>query len=165
MIYYTKGVKEDELKDLEEAIKKAVEDYKIEGIVTGAVCSNYQESRIKNIADKLRIKCINPLWQKNQIDLLKEIVDKKFKVIICGVFAYGLENFIGREINKEFVEEIEILNKKYKISPVGEGGEFESFVLNAPFFKYKLIIKKNHVIKDSNYSKTLIIDEINLEKN
>jgi len=34
------------------------------------------------------------------------------------------------------------LQKKYKISPAGEGGEFESFVLNAPgLFKKPLKVK------------------------
>ncbi|PIO08781.1 TIGR00289 family protein, partial [Candidatus Pacearchaeota archaeon CG10_big_fil_rev_8_21_14_0_10_34_12] len=66
----TKGVKEKELQDLENAIKKAKEKYKIKGIVTGAVESIYQSSRIQRICNKLNIEVFNPLWQKDQIELL-----------------------------------------------------------------------------------------------
>ena len=45
----TKGKKEEELKDLENAIQIAKEKYKIQGIVSGAIASNYQKTRIENI--------------------------------------------------------------------------------------------------------------------
>ena len=69
LIRKTKGEKEKELEDLESAIKKAIEKYGIEGIITGAVDSVYQASRIKNICDKLKLTCLNPLWRKNQLDV------------------------------------------------------------------------------------------------
>jgi diphthine-ammonia ligase len=40
IIKKTKGVKEEELKDLDKAIMQAIKEYKIEGIVTGAIASN-----------------------------------------------------------------------------------------------------------------------------
>ena len=45
----TKGVKEDELKDLKDVINQVKEEYGVEGIVTGAVGSVYQASRIQTI--------------------------------------------------------------------------------------------------------------------
>ena len=142
IIQKTKGEKEIELQDLEKAIKKAKEEYKIQGIVTGALYSVYQSSRIQKICDKLKLKCINPLWQKNEIEYLKELIKNKFKIIVTGVFAYPLnESWLGREINNDFIKEVEKLKEKYKIHPAGEGGEFETFVLNCPLFKKELKIK------------------------
>jgi len=142
IIQKTKGKKEIELKDLEKAIKKAVKDYEIKGIITGAVESVYQSSRIQKICNKLKIECFNPLWQKDQIELLKELIKNKFKVIITGVAAYPLDRtWLGRIVNKKFIKDVEILNEKYKINPAGEGGEFESFVLDCPLFKKPLKIK------------------------
>ncbi len=139
IIQKTKGEKEKELEDLERAIQKAVKKYKIEGIVTGAIQSVYQASRIQKICDKLNLECFNPLWQKNEEEYLSELIQNKFKTIIVGVFAYPLgESWLGKEINQEFVKELKELNKKYKINIVGEGGEFESFVLNCPLFKKEL---------------------------
>ena len=58
----TEGVKEEELEDLKKAIKKAIDEYQIEGVVTGAVASTYQASRVQKICDELNIYCFNPLY-------------------------------------------------------------------------------------------------------
>src|SRR3989338_9378402 len=138
----TKGKKEDELKDLEFAIKKAIQKYKIEGVVTGAVESVYQASRIQKICNELNLECFNPVWQKNKFEMLEDLLKNKFKIIITGVFAYPLnEKWLGRRIDKKFIEDMKILNQKYKINPAGEGGEFESFVLDCPLFKRELKAK------------------------
>ncbi len=142
LIQETEGKKEEELKELKRAIKLAIKKYKIEGIVTGAIQSVYQSSRIQKICNSLKIECFNPLWQKNEIEYLNELIKNKFKVILTGVFAYPLDkSWLGRPINKRFIDNIKKLNQKYKIHAAGEGGEFETFVLNCPLFKHELKIK------------------------
>ncbi len=138
----TKGIKEEELKDLTEIIKKAKKKYKIDTIVTGALHSKYQASRIQNICNKLNLKCFNPLWHKDEISYLNELVDNEFKVMIIGVFAYPLDKtWLGRIIDNEFIKEVEELKEQYKIHAAGEGGEFETFVLNCPLFSSEIKIK------------------------
>lgn len=142
----TKGEKEIELADLERVIKKAKDKYQIQGIVTGALHSVYQATRIQKICDNLGLECINPLWHKDEIGYLNEIVDNKFKVMIVGVFAYPLDSsWLGRIINKEFIEQAQALKEKYKIHPAGEGGEFETFVLDCPLFKKPLEVTDKEI--------------------
>jgi len=142
IVQKTKGEKEIELKDLEKAIKKAKEKYKISGILTGAVESVYQASRVQKICSKLNLECFNPLWLMDQFELLNDLLKNKFDVIITGVFAYPLDSlWLGKVINKKSIDEVQILNEEYKINPAGEGGEFETFVLNCPLFKRKLKIR------------------------
>lgn len=150
IVQETKGTKERELADLTKAIKRAIKDYKIDGIVTGAVESVYQASRIQKICAKLNLEVFNPLWQRNQIGILNELIKNKFKILITGIAAYPLDkSWLGREIDKGFISEMGELQKKYKINPAGEGGEFESFVLNAPgFFRRPLKVKSFKDIKD-----------------
>lgn len=132
----TKGEKEIELEDLKEAILEARDEFGIEGVVTGAVESIYQASRVQKICNELGLECFNPLWQKDQIELLRELVSEKFEAIVVGVAAYPLdEKFLGRVINEKFIEDVLELRKKFDINPAGEGGEFESFVLNCPLFE------------------------------
>ncbi|MEA3329830.1 MAG: diphthine--ammonia ligase [Nanoarchaeota archaeon] len=145
----TTGVKELELIDLKKAIKKAINKYKIEGVITGAIQSVYQSSRIQRICDELKIKCLNPIWGKDEIVLLKELIKNKFKVIVIGVAAYPLEkSWLGRKIDKYFIKEVKELQKKYKINPAGEGGEFETFVLDCPMFLRKLKVIESKVIEN-----------------
>lgn len=135
----TKGIKEKELKDLEKAIKEARKEYGIKGIVTGAVESVYQASRVQSICDHLGLECFNPLWQRNQVELLRDLLREKFRVVITGVSAYPLNgSWLGREINEDFIRDIQALNERYEINPAGEGGEFESFVIECPLFKKPL---------------------------
>jgi diphthine-ammonia ligase len=148
LISRTKGEKELELKDLEKAIKKAKEKYKFDTLVTGALHSVYQAERIQKICDNLNLKCFNPLWHKDEISYLHELVDAKFKIMIIGVFAYPLDkSWLGRIIDNNFINEVSKLKDKYKIHAAGEGGEFETFVLNCPLFKKELVVKK---FKDAN---------------
>ena len=142
LVEKTKGIKEKELEDLERVIKRAKERYDIDTIVTGALHSEYQASRIQKICDKLNLKCFNPLWHKEEIQYLKELIRNKFEVIITGVFAFPLnQNWLGKRIDKEFITRVEELKRKYNIHPAGEGGEFETFVLNCPLFNEPLKVK------------------------
>jgi uncharacterized protein (TIGR00290 family) len=85
--------------------------------------------------------CFNPLWKHNQKALLEELLEKRFKVIISGVFAYPLdEKWLGKEIDTPIINRLVDLQQKYSISPSGEGGEIETTVLDAPEFKKKIEI-------------------------
>jgi len=158
LVHKTPGVKEEELKELKEAIQIAKEKYSIEGIVTGALHSEYQRSRIKKICDELDLECINPLWHMDELEYLEKIVASKFKVIIIGVAAYPLDQtWLQREIDKDFIEEVKDLKEEYQIHPAGEGGEFETYVVNCPLFERELKITK-HEAKGEGNSWQLDID-------
>jgi ABC transporter with metal-binding/Fe-S-binding domain ATP-binding protein len=151
IIKKTKGKKEEELKDLESAIKKAKAKYKINSLVTGAICSTYQASRIQKICDKLDLKCFNLLWHKNEANYIKELIKNKFKVVIVGVFAYPLDkSWLLKEINESSLKEFINLNQKYKIHIAGEGGEIETFVLDCPLFKKSLKITDSKISGEKN---------------
>lgn len=160
IIQNTKGEKEKELKDLEKAIKEALEKYNIEVVFTGAIASSYQASRIQTIAKNLGIECVNPLWQKDQFEILKELIDNNFEVIIVGVFAEGLDNLLGKKIDIKTIEELKNIHSKLKINPAGEGGEYETLILNAPYFKKPLTIKKHSTKKEKTGGKILIIEDL-----
>jgi ABC transporter with metal-binding/Fe-S-binding domain ATP-binding protein len=151
IIVKTKGEKEKELIDLEKGIVQGIDKYRIEGVVTGAVGSVYQASRIQKICDNLKVECINPLWGKEQIELLNNLVKDKFEVIIVGVFAYPLdEKWLGRKIDDKYIKEVKKLEEKWGINVAGEGGEFESFVLNCPLFKKGLKVRGFKDIGEKN---------------
>jgi ABC transporter with metal-binding/Fe-S-binding domain ATP-binding protein len=137
----TEGCKEEELMDLEKAILQAKTQYDIEGVVTGAVESVYQTRKKKKICDTLCLKCFNPLWKYNQNALLAEVLERKFEVIISGVFAYPLDaSWLGKTLNQELFVQLLELSEKHGISITGEGGEIETSVLDAPMFKQKIKI-------------------------
>ncbi len=154
----TKGEKELELVDLKKAVEEAVKRYKIEGVVTGAVRSTYQASRVQKICHELDLWCFNPLWLLDQIELLYELLEKDIHAIISGVFAEPLdESFLGKEIDKEMIER---LSKQQ--NPAGEGGEIETTVLDAPVFKKKIVITGSKT-DYKNFAGTFAIIDAKLE--
>lgn len=133
----TSGVKELELEDLKRLIAKL----NVEGLVSGAIASNYQKTRIEHICRQLSLECITPLWMESPQDILREILELKFEVIITGVYAHGFTiEWLGRKIDEDTANSLIELNRQYGVSIVGEGGEYETLVLDAPFFKKKIKI-------------------------
>ncbi|MBU3940375.1 MAG: diphthine--ammonia ligase [Nanoarchaeota archaeon] len=143
LVFETEGVKEEELKDLRNAIKEAKEKFGIEGIVTGAILSVYQSSRIKKICDDLGLECFNPLWQKEEEEYWGELFENNFEIIVVGVACDGLtEKWLGRKIDEEAFFELKKLKEKFKFHLGFEGGEAETFVVDCPLFKKKIKIIK-----------------------
>jgi diphthine-ammonia ligase len=154
----TSGIKEKELEDL----RKLLASLDVEGVVTGAVLSSYQKERIDRLCDELGIKSVAPLWHQDPLEIMKELIRLKFKVIIVGVYAFGLDQtWLGREINSETLEKLVELHEKYQISLVGEGGEYESLVLDAPIYKKRLEIVKAETSYENN-SGVLVVKEAKL---
>jgi len=140
----TKGEKEKEVKDLRMAVEQAKKKYKIDGVVTGAVRSTYQASRIQQVCHELGLWCFNPLWLKDQVELLNEVVEEKIHAIIGGVFAEPLDQtYLGKVIDKNMISKLSKIASSHHINPAGEGGEIETTVLDAPVFKKKIAITKH----------------------
>jgi predicted ATP pyrophosphatase (TIGR00289 family) len=130
----TKGEKEKEVLDL----KKALEKLDIDGVVSGALASEYQRTRIDHICEELGIKSFAPLWHKNQELILRD-TSKFFDFRIVSVAAYGLgKEWLGKRIVDENIEKLLKIMEKYQINRAFEGGEAETFVFDAPFFNKKI---------------------------
>jgi ABC transporter with metal-binding/Fe-S-binding domain ATP-binding protein len=152
----TKGEKEKELEDLKRVLEKIKNE--IDGVVSGAVASQYQKSRIDKICKGLGLESIAPLWQKSPGQLLREEIDSGFEIIIVGVFAEGFDkSWLGRKIDDKCFEDLIELSKKYGISCVAEGGEFETLVTNCPIFKKKIQMEDSKIIWDNKTSSGYLI--------
>ena len=133
----TSGVKEEEVADL----KRLIEELDVEGVVSGAIASNYQKTRIEEICRQLGLEFVAPLWGENPVGILGEILELKFEVIVTGVYAHGFNReWLGRKIDEVAVADLVELNGQYGVSIVGEGGEYETLVVDGPLFKKRIAI-------------------------
>ncbi|MFH1394292.1 MAG: diphthine--ammonia ligase [Candidatus Micrarchaeota archaeon] len=116
-------------------LKAELQKVGAEGIVTGAIASEYQRWRIEGLAEDLGIPTYGPLWHKED-ELFDEMLTY-LEIYISAVSADGLdEKWLGRQL-KELAK-----NPPKNIHPFLEGGEGETFVANAPFFKSRIKIKE-----------------------
>ena len=158
---FTSGEKEKEVEDL----RGVLEELDVEGIVAGALASEYQKRRVDMVAQKLGLESFAPAWHRDPVDYMKEII-RIFDAVIVGVSAYGLdEGWLGRKIDEKALEELLKLHRKYKIHVAGEGGEFETFVRDAPFFRARIVFDEVEKIWDEyTYSGVLVVRRAHLEQ-
>ena len=158
----TKGEKELELDDLEDAIASIKGD--IDGVVTGALASSYQKVRIDSICKRHDLLSIAPLWHRNPEEYLHAALADGFEIIYVAVAAPPLdEKWLGRKLDEQAIEELVQLNLRHGIHIGGEGGELDSLVLDCPMFMKK--IKVVHAEKHWNEKErngTYDIKEIDL---
>ena len=160
----TTGEKEKELKDLERALVQAKKQYHIEGVVSGALYSQYQRERIEKVAEKLGLKVFAPLWHKDQEQELRELLALGFSFIFSSVAAEGLDkSWLGRVLTEKDVEKLVVLQKKVGLNPGGEGGEYESLVLDCPLFQKKIKILSSKITVESECSAFLQVTDACLE--
>jgi diphthine-ammonia ligase len=153
-----------ELEELQNLLKQAKKDFGIEGIIHGGLFSDYQRIRFETLGNNLNLKVVSPLWNIDQKNYLKELLDSKFKFIMTSVTSAGLdETWLGREITMPDVEKLERLSSKHGFNLTFEGGEAETFVLDCPLFSSPIVIMKANKIWDG-YRGRFEITEAVLEK-
>ena len=126
---------ETEMQEIQKLLAQAKKDYTIEGLVHGGILSKFQKDRFEKIGSKLNLKIFSPLWQINQKEYLKDLIEAKFRFIITSVSSAGLdESWLGKEITMQDVEKLDKLATKHGFNLSFEGGEAETLVLDCPLF-------------------------------
>ncbi|CAC11665.1 conserved hypothetical protein [Thermoplasma acidophilum] len=132
---------------LEDGFQQRVKEYASDGvkaIVSGAIASEFQKTRLERIATEFSIISYTPLWKVDQHRVMRDILDAGIRAMIVSVSAEGFsENDLGREIDDKYLERLYHLEKRYGINITGEGGEYETFVFG---FGNKYISVKGHRI-------------------
>ncbi len=123
-------------KTYEEEFKKAVLDLKRKGIRVGIFGDiDLQEHRdwVERVCRDAGITPILPLWKGEREKLLGEFIQAGFKTIIVATNVDFLnKEWLGREMNRELIEELRVLGG---IDLCGERGEYHTFVYDGPIFK------------------------------
>ncbi len=144
-IYYefeVSGVKEEEVEELFNILLELKEKVGFDVISVGAIASRYQYDRMQKIAKKLRVEIYAPQWGEDPGRYMKRLVTEGFRFIITKISVYGLPpSYLGRIITGKDVDEIILLANKYGFNPAFEGGEAETFVVDAPHFKKRIILQ------------------------
>ncbi|MEK6976633.1 MAG: diphthine--ammonia ligase [Candidatus Thermoplasmatota archaeon] len=133
-----------EVEDLETAIQAACAKWGAEGIVSGALASEYQRTRIDAVGHRLGIKTFAPLWHKPPAAYLRGLLAGGYDLRFTRTAAEGVPNsWCGERLDLPKVEDME----RHRARPhvAGEGGEYETLVLDAPHYGKRLVIDQAHV--------------------
>lgn len=124
-----------------EGLRSALDGLDVEGVVSGAIWSDYQWDRMNIVCGDLGLKLMAPLWRKDQDMLMDQLIDSGIRSMIVGCYAEGLgEEWLGRIIDRQAVEELKAIRARTGISIMGEGGEYESLTIDSPMHSRPLEI-------------------------
>ncbi len=151
-----------ELKALSQALS-GVKDRGLDGVVVGAIESSYQWSRVWLAASLCKLQVFAPLWRASQEEVLREICAAGMEARIVSVASEPLnEELIGRRIDADLIRKLANLSKSVRAFNVsGEGGEYETLVMDAPFFGARVEVRSSHMYRAGSQA-TLVIDEASL---
>ncbi|MCX5697830.1 MAG: diphthine--ammonia ligase [Candidatus Omnitrophica bacterium] len=141
-----------DMKKYEEEFKAAVNELKgsdkdISAMVFGDIYLLEHQSWVERVCNELRVTAVEPLWNLDPEEIIRDFIASGFKAIIvsCKADVMGRE-FIGRQIDMELVKEL----KKIGVCPCGEKGEFHTLVVDGPIFDRPIeILESEVVIKES----------------
>lgn len=141
----------DEIEDLYRLLLRVCQLHPdLEGVSCGAILSHYQRTRVENVCDRLGLTSLTYLWQRDQRQLMAEMCQNDLDARIVKVAAIGLtQRHLGQTIAQMYPQLIK-LNELYDVHVCGEGGEFETLVFDAPFFRRKLEIVLQQVAANSS---------------
>ncbi|XP_030308434.1 diphthine--ammonia ligase [Calypte anna] len=141
---------EDEVEDLYHLLKLVKDKEGVEGVSVGAILSDYQRVRVEDVCRRLNLQPLAYLWRQNQETLLKEMISSKIQAIIIKVAAFGLDpdKHLGKTLDQMEPYLLEI-SEKYGVHVCGEGGEYETFTLDCPLFKKKIVVDSAEVVVHS----------------
>lgn len=162
-LVYTKTAG-DEVEDLYELLTIVKYRYPdVEAVVSGVVASSYQRLRIEEVCARLGLVSIAPLWKSDQMTLLREEIDAGIEAVVVKASAMGLtQDHIGKTV-RELMDHFADLSVKFGFNMCGEGGEYQTLVVNAPDFAYKLIPVDTDIQALSSSTSRMTISNIELE--
>ncbi|MEM1623535.1 MAG: diphthine--ammonia ligase [Sulfolobales archaeon] len=159
------GIRDVELSELRDGLSKILREYPhVDYIITGAVKSRYQLERFKAVSEELGLELYAPLWNQNEVELLKSEV-KDLSFIITAVQAYCLSpHILGNPSGSEILHYLITAHKDCGVSLVGEGGEFETYVIGSPLFKGRgiAISKARMVLYPNQHTGYYVIENAGL---
>ncbi|KAI9466868.1 hypothetical protein BJY52DRAFT_1110889 [Lactarius psammicola] len=149
------GVDGDETEDLYALladVKSLHPDAK--GVAVGAILSNYQRVRVEHVCQRLSLTPLSYLWQRNQAELLTEMIAAGMEAVIIKVAGIGLTTeHLGKSLS-EMQPTLTRLNALYGSHICGEGGEYETLTLDCPLFKQRITLLETETVihSDSDFA-------------
>ncbi|KAH9062846.1 hypothetical protein EDB87DRAFT_1710829, partial [Lactarius vividus] len=149
------GVHGDETEDLYTLLADVKSQHPdARGVAVGAILSNYQRVRVEHVCQRLSLTPLSYLWQRDQAELLSEMIAAGMEAILIKVAGIGLTTeHLGRSLS-EMQPTLTRLNTLYGSHICGEGGEYETLTLDCPLFKQRITLLETETVihSDSDFA-------------
>ncbi|WP_372663685.1 diphthine--ammonia ligase [Cohnella sp.] len=121
--------------------------YSFEAIAFGDLFLAEHREWGTGVAEAVGIQAAYPLWMEpdGTREALREFVDSGYEAVIIRVSDRVLsKEWLGRKLDSVFYEDI---LREQQVCPMGEGGEYHTFVYNGPLFKHSVSFVPGEVLQ------------------
>ncbi|PHJ26074.1 atp-binding domain-containing protein [Cystoisospora suis] len=133
----TEGDEVEDLADLLQQVKKQFPS--VSGVSAGAILSDYQRLRVEHVCHRLKLLPLFYLWHRDQEKLLQEMALWGLDAVVVKTAAWGLgKQHLGKTI-RYLAPQLKKLHKDIGLHQCGEGGEYETLVVDCPRFEKEAI--------------------------
>jgi len=155
VVFITKDASNEEY---ELSMGKTLASYRRKGVLSVVFGDIFLQDLRKYREEKLSIldmNCVFPIWNMDTKQLARKFIAAGFKAVTTCVDTKVLgKEFVGREINEEFLSEL-----PKSVDPCGENGEYHSFVYDGPIFKKPVSVGLGEkVLRDDRFYFCDLID-------
>ena len=128
------------------ALIEAKEKWDVSHVIFGDIDLDEHRAWEEKVCDKAGLQAVLPLWKKDRKELVLQMIDEGMQMLIVSCNTKMGEQFLGRYLTKELVDELEALG----IDPCGEEGEFHTLVTDykTSHFPFKVVIKEKLLHND-----------------
>lgn len=153
------GEPEREVDELAEGLRPLAEAVKIDGLLAGAIASDYQWARLNEVGHRLGLPCCAPLWRVDPERVLRDELDSGLRFMIVAAQTEGLdEKWLGHTVDDPLLERLVEASREHRFNAAGEGGEYETLVTDGPLFSKRIRVEAYHVAAGET-SSYFIVDE------
>lgn len=149
-------------RDFVEKLRIVKEKYEIEAVAFGDLYLDEHREWGEKVAQEVKLEALYPLWMTENESLLalKQFIDSGYRAKVIRIMQTAIpRDFLGREVDESFYNDI----KNLPICPMGEKGEYHTFVYDGPLFKQKVAFFDGE-IEELETTYRLHLDSISLEK-
>ena len=112
-----------------------------------------QIKEVRKMAEKYGKSVVVPHANMTSEQLLEEEIKQGFDIRIIDVAADGLgQDWIGKRLDFETMIDLKHLSGKFGFDALGEGGQYNTFVVDGPIFKKKIEFLDVETVWDSKTS-------------
>ncbi len=132
-------------------------------VVVGAIASSFQWARVLRVADRLDRRVYAPLWRVDPVRVVREEISAGLDIRLVHLAAEPLtRELLGRQFDSSLLGEIEARSRTVRpVNVAGEGGEYETLVVGAPFWRQRLVLDRVRTVTEASTSR-LVVEEAHL---
>ncbi|MES2154171.1 MAG: diphthine--ammonia ligase [bacterium] len=130
---------DEEVRGLEQALASAKRSFNLDGLVSGALASEYQRTRLDAIGHRIGLASFAPLWHKAPLPYVEGLIAAGYDMRFSRVAADGVPNeWAGQRLDAGKLRALAASPGRPHVA--GEGGEYETLVMDAPCYARRLVV-------------------------